>query len=289
MSQKLFFFGATGQIGFVIVQGFAARSEFQVTAAIRPDSREKHAEKIATLEAAGITLVDVIDYTDVSALTEVLTGFQTVVSTLSGAGISAQVQIVQAASAAGVDLFVPSEFGVNLGLVDDVHYFLAGKIETRKAIEESGIDYIYFITSSFASYLLGLLGVNLQEGTGKVTEGGEWLVTCTRISDIAVLLPKAVLDPAARNSTVTSSSIQPISQNQLLDVVDKVRGTPLIREEESLADLDAIINNEEVGILPRFFSVIRKILYITGPNDHPNYLAENLIDIHEFVSESINQ
>eukprot|EP01129_Flabellula_baltica_P006109 TRINITY_DN2257_c0_g4_i2.p2 TRINITY_DN2257_c0_g4~~TRINITY_DN2257_c0_g4_i2.p2 ORF type:complete len:120 (+),score=18.11 TRINITY_DN2257_c0_g4_i2:457-816(+) len=88
MSQKLFFFGATGQIGFVIVQGFAARSEFQVTAAIRPDSREKHAEKIATLEAAGITLVDVIDYTDVSALTEVLTGFQTVVSTLSGAGIS---------------------------------------------------------------------------------------------------------------------------------------------------------------------------------------------------------
>eukprot|EP01129_Flabellula_baltica_P012466 TRINITY_DN563_c0_g1_i1.p1 TRINITY_DN563_c0_g1~~TRINITY_DN563_c0_g1_i1.p1 ORF type:complete len:152 (-),score=36.12 TRINITY_DN563_c0_g1_i1:107-562(-) len=151
------------------------------------------------------------------------------------------------------------------------------------------MDYIYFITSSFASYLLGLLGVNLQDGTAKVTEGGEWLTTCTRISDIAVFLPQAVLDPAARNNTVTSSSIQPISQNQLLDIVDKVRGTPLTREAESVSDLDTVINSEEIGILPRFSSLIRKILYLTGPNDAPNYLAENLIDIHEFVSEVINQ
>ncbi len=61
---------------------------------------------------AGVT-VKKVDTTSTEALTEVLKGQDAVVSTIGTAAVSAQTTIIDAAIAAHVKRFIPSEFGYN--------------------------------------------------------------------------------------------------------------------------------------------------------------------------------
>ncbi len=61
---------------------------------------------------AGVALKQV-DYTSVAELTEVLKGQDAVVSTLGSFAVGGQTPLADAALAAGVKRFIPSEFGVN--------------------------------------------------------------------------------------------------------------------------------------------------------------------------------
>lgn len=84
---------------------------------------------------AGINLLKT-DYTHES-LVAALKGQDAVVSAIGGAGVSAQTKIIDAAIAAGVKRFIPSEFGSDTTNPLTLEYFpgWAEKVEIRKYLE----------------------------------------------------------------------------------------------------------------------------------------------------------
>lgn len=97
--------GATGNIGLPIVNALLA-AKYPVTVLTRKgsDSGSKLPKN------PNISVVEV-DYTSVPSLTEALKGHTVVVSALASTSVGSQNPLIDAAVAAGVSRFIPSEFG----------------------------------------------------------------------------------------------------------------------------------------------------------------------------------
>lgn len=103
--------GATGNLGGRIVQALRAQGA-SVRAIVRPTSDPA---KIAALTAMGVTVIPVAPH-DKAALTQACTGVSCVVSALSGLRdvvIDAQTELLDAAVAAGVPRFIPSDYALD--------------------------------------------------------------------------------------------------------------------------------------------------------------------------------
>ena len=103
--------GATGDLGGRIARALAARGG-EVVAPVRPNTP---AERLAPLERVGVRAVPV-RFDDTSALAEVCRGATCVVSALNGLEDTMLVQqghLLDAAVAAGVPRFVPSDFALD--------------------------------------------------------------------------------------------------------------------------------------------------------------------------------
>ena len=99
--------GATGGLGPAIVKELLANN-FRVTVLTRKGSSSaRDFEKSKLLHFAEV------DYSDVKGLTDVLKGIDIVVSTVGRPGIDSQIPLIDAAVAAGVKRFIPSEFGAD--------------------------------------------------------------------------------------------------------------------------------------------------------------------------------
>src|SRR5690242_16544214 len=105
MSAKVAVAGATGNVGIPILKELLAAG-FSVTALTRQGSSS--ASKLPS--DANLTVKEV-DFTSVPSLTEALKGHFAVVSTLATIAVGSQDLLIDAAAAAGVTRFIPSEFG----------------------------------------------------------------------------------------------------------------------------------------------------------------------------------
>lgn len=103
--------GATGDLGHRMALALLGRGA-QVRALVRPGNTKP---AVATLRAHGATIVEV-DFNDPAALTRACAGAACVVSALSGLRsviVDAQTQLLDAAVAAGVPRFIPSDFSID--------------------------------------------------------------------------------------------------------------------------------------------------------------------------------
>jgi len=103
--------GATGDLGHRIALALLARGA-QVRALVRPGNTKPAVE---LLRARGAAIVEV-DFNDPAALTRACTGAACVVSALSGLRsviVDAQTHLLDAAVAAGVLRFIPSDFSID--------------------------------------------------------------------------------------------------------------------------------------------------------------------------------
>jgi len=104
--------GGTGRLGLEIAPGLRQAKGY--TAFIALVRSQSSPEKIQRLQEAGWTIAVVDDFLNQPALETALAGAHTVVSPVSGADkLSVHTSLVDAAKAAGVRLFVPSQFGVD--------------------------------------------------------------------------------------------------------------------------------------------------------------------------------
>ncbi|MGV8955187.1 MAG: aromatic alcohol reductase [Cypionkella sp.] len=103
--------GATGNLGFRIVNALI-RESAEVWALVRPETAD---DRIAKLEAGGAKVVKV-DLSHADDLKTALSGAATVVSALQGLRpviIDTQTALLQAAIAAGVSRFIPSDYAAD--------------------------------------------------------------------------------------------------------------------------------------------------------------------------------
>ncbi|PTM12766.1 MAG: hypothetical protein DA408_09165 [Bacteroidetes bacterium] len=103
--------GATGDLGARITSALLARGA-QVRALVRVGSTSA---RVADLRQQGATIVEV-DYNNASELTAACAGGACVVSALSGLAdviVDVQTALLNAAVAAGVPRFIPSDFAID--------------------------------------------------------------------------------------------------------------------------------------------------------------------------------
>jgi uncharacterized protein YbjT (DUF2867 family) len=92
-----------------------------------------------------------VDYSNPESIRSALSGMDVVISTISGTALDVQGKIAEAARAAGVRLFVPSEFG---GVTANETDTMSGqKVSIQAQLKALDIPWAVFYTGPFADYI----------------------------------------------------------------------------------------------------------------------------------------
>ena len=194
--------------------------KFKVTVVKRPSSSATFPDSVTVRTA---------DYSSVDSVTAAFQGQDAVVSTIGTAGLSGQNLLVEAAVAANVKRFLPSDFGCDLANpktgVLPVFKF---KIDTHKALREAAAanpDFTYTLVCNNAFLDWGLeknFLLNWKERKPTLYDGGESLFSATTLASIGQAVVGVLSHPEeTKNRFVYVKDID-VSQNQLLAIAKKV-------------------------------------------------------------------
>lgn len=170
------------------------------------------------------------DYSDVNELKSAMEGQDVVISMVAVFATGGQQNLVDAAIAAGVKRFLPSEFGPPSR--DEkfaaLHPALPPKVATVDYLrsKESQISWSALIPGAFFDWAMsiGLFGFDIKSKTVTLIDGGTAVFTATTLPTIAkATLAMLEHDDETKNQYVFISSFH-ISQNDILDVVNKLDG-----------------------------------------------------------------
>lgn len=154
----------------------------------------------ASLRLQGVEVV-AVDYNDVAALTQACAGAACVVSALSGLRaviVEAQTRLLEAAVAAGVSRFIPSDFSIDFTrLPEGSNRNLDLRREFQRRLDQAPIQATSILNGMFMDLLTGQAPVILP-GPRRVVYWGnaDQPLDFTTIVDTAAFTAAAALDPA---------------------------------------------------------------------------------------------
>ncbi|KAK4225423.1 hypothetical protein QBC38DRAFT_264373 [Podospora fimiseda] len=230
--------GGTGNLGPSIVRELVSAG-FTVTGISRESSTN------STPIYPDVVAIKKVDYNSYDALLSVFTGQDAVVSVIGTAAVPSQKIAVDAAVAAGVKRFIPSEFGINTRKVRDlpIGKILAGKIGVvdylqEKAKENEAFTWTGITTGLFFDWGLertGLGVINHQDKTSTIIDSGNEKFPASTLAQIGRAVAKVLQHPdETANKYIATSSFQ-LSQNELIAVVEELTGQkyPVVKKEKS--------------------------------------------------------
>lgn len=214
--------GATGDLGGRISAALVERGA-TVRALLRAGSSDA---KAAAVRSTGAEPV-VVDFADSEALKRACAGAHAVVSALNGLEpimIGLQTQLLEAAIAAGVPRFMPSDFSLDFTKTRpgdnrnmDLRRAFQAKVDAAPIIAQSVLN------GMFADLLTGQAPIVLHRQRRVLCWGdADQLLDFTTKDDVADFTADVALDPAApRFSRIAGSSA---SSRQLADVMTRLSG-----------------------------------------------------------------
>ncbi|KAJ9608260.1 hypothetical protein H2200_007248 [Cladophialophora chaetospira] len=238
MTVKVALAGATGNVGLPILRALLAAKHDVVVLS------RKGSNNTSKLPKSSNITVKEVDYTSVSELTSALEGVKVVISTLATESIGQQNPLIDAAVAAGVSRFLPSEFGS-----DTVNPFVSKlpvfkfKVATQdylkeKAKENSSFSYTFLITGPFFDWGLehGFI-LNPKNHSGTRFNGGDVKFSATTLKSIgdAVAGVVAHLDETKNRAVYVYDKTT--TQNQLIAYAKEKDGKEWDAPEKSTKDL----------------------------------------------------
>ncbi|KIW24722.1 uncharacterized protein PV07_10417 [Cladophialophora immunda] len=177
--------GATGNLGLPVVQALLD-ANYSVTALTRKGSNS--ASKLP--QSSNITVKEV-DYSSVPDLTAALEGIKVVVSTLATTSVGEQNPLIDASIAAGVERFLPSEFGSDTcnpktSALPVFKYKVATQDYLKAKVKEHpSFSYTLVITGPFFDWGLqhGFI-LNPAKHAGTLFNGGDATFSTTTLKSI---------------------------------------------------------------------------------------------------------
>ncbi|KAH8817633.1 hypothetical protein DL96DRAFT_1751423 [Flagelloscypha sp. PMI_526] len=214
--------GASGTLGPAIINAFLEAKTFTVSALIRPDSKANFPSDVKVVKA---------DYTP-SSLKSALAGQDVVVSVIGFGGYAVQKIVVDAAIAAGVKRFFPSEFGNETSA--EAIAFLPVLQEKRDIIDyliskESLMSWTVIQTGSFFDFgmKVGLQGFDLANRKVDLLDGGDTKFHATNLSTIGKAVVASLSTSEAyektKNQYVGVASHE-VSQRDILTALEQITG-----------------------------------------------------------------
>jgi uncharacterized protein YbjT (DUF2867 family) len=212
---------AGGNLGPTVLNTFLKQSSFNITVLSRKGSSSTFPTGVKVIHA---------DYDSLDSLKDAFRNQDVVLSLVGASVLGDQNKIIDAAIAAGVGRFIPSEFGSNTADArtrEAVPFFEAkyGTVNYLKS-KESDISWTALITGVFFDWGLkvGFLGFDHASKTATIFDNGTATFGATNLHSIALALVKVLEKPdESKNQYVFVSGFQ-TSQKQILEAAEKIMG-----------------------------------------------------------------
>ncbi|KAK9311595.1 isoflavone reductase [Lipomyces starkeyi] len=215
--------GAGGNLGSVLVSALL-ESGFSVSALTRPSSKAIFPPNIAVHKA---------DYSSFSSLVAAFQGQDAVISAIATFSVAEQKTAVDAAVAANVKRFIPSEFGGDTSLPGVVD-FATFAIEKQKIVtylkskQTEGLSWTAICTGAFFHWVLelgnGTMGWDVEACKVTIFDSGDQPFEASTVSQVgrAVVSTLRHLDETM-NTYVYINSFT-LTQNKVLSVLERLSG-----------------------------------------------------------------
>lgn len=216
--------GAAGELGSLIALDIIKRKS-TVKGLVRPGTA---ASRTQALRDAGVIIIE-IDLTDVPALTEAFQGATTIVSALQGLGdvlLGVQGKLLEAALAAKVPRFIPSDYTMEIpNLRPDANRNLGLRGEFHQVLDQSGIAWTSILNGAFMEMLIvGQLSL-FNHGWRRITHFGsaDQKFNFTTYDDTARYTAAVALDPRPTPKFLRISG-DTVAPQDLADIATRVKG-----------------------------------------------------------------
>lgn len=228
--------GASGNLGPAILKALLDSGRFNVTVITREASK-------ATFPSAAKVIK--VDYTSLESLTSAFQGQDAIVSTLGALALSDQTRLIDAAIAAGVQRFLPSEFGSDLANPKARALpVYAAKVEVEEYLEDKAkstpkFSYTIVRNGFFLDWGLqvGFI-VNGKDFKPTIYGSGDQEFSATSLAAVGQAVVGVFSHPADTANRVVYVEQIALTQNKILSLWKKL--TPGKTWEPVHADLDAI-------------------------------------------------
>ncbi|CAN8096347.1 unnamed protein product [Discula destructiva] len=219
--------GASGLVGLRVVKALQEKG-FEVTAI----SREGYA---ATFP--GRVAVKKADLSSVESLTLAFAGQDAVISAISTVAVivpGAQDPLIDAAVAAGVKRFLPSEYGLNTRILEGeiLGDWLKSKTAAvnyliKKAEANPGFTWTGVATCLFFDWSIhrGIYGISLEDKSITIFDSGNQKVSTTSLAFLAEGLAAVLQHPAETANKYINIVEFEVTQNELLELFEEETGS----------------------------------------------------------------
>jgi len=287
--------GATGLVGGEICRRLAAQQK-PVRALVRPTG---DASRIEELRHAGAELVtgDLKDPASIAAAcagaTAVLSTASSVLSrqpgdTIDGVDRVGQLQLVEAAKAAGVKHFVYVSFPP---MAEDFALQRA-KREVEQAVMASGMTYTILRPTFFMEiWLSATLGFDVAARHARIYGSGENPISWISFPNVAEFAVRSLDTPAAHNTTLTLGGPEALSPNEVVRIFEELGGAPFTTEYV----LEAVLRAAKVAArraLDEAFAALSLAYAQGGAIDMCGVLAAmpvRLVSVREYATWLLNE
>ncbi|KAH8194912.1 hypothetical protein TruAng_010915 [Truncatella angustata] len=229
---------ASGSLGAPVVKELLSQG-FTVTALTRANSKSTF--------PVDIVVKRVEDFSSVPALTTALQGQDAVVSAVAGEAIGDQKALADAAAAAGVRRFVPSEFGFNTRTMaedsPDLFALLGGKTRfldylIEKVAQNEQFSWTGASTGSFVDWTLGngLYGIDLAARTATIYDSGDNRFQVASLPFIGKAVASVLSHPEETKNKYLAIGTN-TSQNEILQILEQETAQKWKVEHAQTADL----------------------------------------------------
>jgi len=214
--------GGTGTLGKHILSALLADSTINVTVFSRSDSASTFPSTAKVIK---------VDYSDKAGLVKALAGQDVVISAIGGPAIAANIDLtlVEAALAAGVKWFIPSEFGIDTSHPSvATNPIAAPKIACAELLKknQSRIAHTLIYTGAFLEwgFANGFSGFDLANHTATLYDEGKHLVSGSTFPHIGQAVVKVLHHPELTLNKRIYIADAIFTQQQALSLLEKHTG-----------------------------------------------------------------
>lgn len=224
--QKIAIAGATGNLGPTIVKSLVDAG-FEVTVLSQSGNTSSLPSAVKTVK---------VDYSSQESLVAALKGQDAFVSTIPKH--DQQPALIDAAIAAGVKRFIPSEFGSNIAGNANTAALpvFAGKKTTQDYLKQKSNEISYTLISNglFLDWgiQVGLL-VNLKGEPTRVFDGGNDKHSFTLLSDVAQAVVGVLKHPEETHNRAVYVQSAALSQNEAIEIAQKAKPDAKIQRQDA--------------------------------------------------------
>ncbi|UPK91680.1 hypothetical protein LCI18_002615 [Fusarium solani-melongenae] len=245
---KVAIVGATGQTGSVIVKALleSTTPKFEITALTRSSSLQK--PQVLELAEKGVNIVAADLTGSEEELRKALTGIEVVISTIYGASVTAEIPLINAAKAIGVQRYVPCFFATVAPPIGALR-LRELKEETFNHIKKIKLPYTIIDVGWWYQVNLprlpsGRIDYAVMETTDGIAVDGNVPVALTDLRDVGPYTALIISDPRTLNRMVFAYN-EVLTFNQMYDIAEKVSGEKLHRKYVPAEEIEARVREWE--------------------------------------------
>ncbi|KAJ3376371.1 hypothetical protein HDU84_000287, partial [Entophlyctis sp. JEL0112] len=283
--------GTTGLAPFIVRALSDHPFAFNVTVFTRP------ATDAAALEAKRATLPTTVKLVELhdDGLVAAFSGIDAIICAVGGFAIDAQLKYIEAAEAAGVKRFIPSEFGID----NDVHptaMLNAAKIPVRERLRSSpSLEYTLVVTGFWTDHFLAgpaasPYGFDWQNAVARaVPADGDVPISTIHRRDVAAFIAEMLADEdssKSRNTKVLLES-EKVTWNQVISYAEEITGRKFAVSKATVHEL--VANAGPAGSDPWYYSHL-KVMVASGQvilayRDNAKWPAVKPISVRDYLKQ----